>query len=322
MRTKFGLKEIDVFVKVVELGSFVKAARELHLTQSALTQRLKKLEDALGARLIDRTTRTVAPTAIGQNFLPAARRLLAQFEQSVSDIQDVIDIRGGRVTVASLMTVASYLLPRVLRVFGERHPNVRIRVLDESEQNIAEHVRRGEAEIAIDMRTDQPDDDLVMTPVMEDRFVLACRRDHALAGGGPVPWQALVDMPVVMLGQRSGTSRLVYTQLPRSRSTAAWRYEVQHLSTALSFVEAGLGVGVIPGMAMQALGEGTLVYRPLVEPALSRTIVVVERRAATLSPAAETLKALLVEEFKAWTAEDPGAPEPASALDKTSLRVG
>lgn len=308
MRTEFGLKEIDVFVKVVELGSFVKAARELHLTQSALTQRLKKLEDALGARLIDRTTRTVAPTAIGHNFLPAARRLLAQFEQSVSDIQDVIDIRGGRVTIASLITVASYVLPRVLRAFGERHPNVRIRVLDESEQNIVEYVRRGEAEIAIDMLTDQPDDDLVMTTVMEDRFVLACRRDHPLAKGGAVPWPALVDMPVVMLGQRSGTSRLVYAQLPRSQNAAAWRYEVQHLSTALSFVEAGLGVGVIPVMAMQALGEGALVYRPLVEPELSRTIVVVERRGATLSPAAETLKALLIEEFETWAARDRGAP--------------
>ena len=311
MRRDIGLKEIDVFVKVVELGSFVKAARELHLTQSALTQRLKKLEEALGARLIDRTTRTVAPTAIGQTFLPAARRLLAQFEQSISDIQDVIDVRGGRVTIASLMTVASYVLPPVLRVFGARHPNVRIRVLDESEQNIAEHVRRGEAEIAIDMLTDQPDDDLSTTTVMEDRLVLACRRDHALAGGGAVPWPALVDMPVVMLGQRSGTSRLVYTQLPRSRNAAAWRYEVQHLSTALSFVGAGLGVGVIPGMAMQALGDGTLVYRPLIEPELSRTIVVVERRDATLSPAAETLKALLIEEFGAWTAGDAAAPQRA-----------
>jgi DNA-binding transcriptional LysR family regulator len=188
---------------------------------------------------------------------------------------------------------------------------VRIRVLDESEQNIVEHVRRGEAEIAVDMRTDQPDDDLVMTTVMEDRFVLACRRDHPLANGRAVPWPELVDMPVVMLGQRSGTSRLVYTQLPRSRNAAAWRYEVQHLSTALSFIEAGLGVAVIPVMAMQALGEGALVYRPLVEPEVSRTIVVVERRDATLSPAAETLKALLIEEFRAWTAGDAAIPQRA-----------
>ena len=83
MRMEFVLKEIDVFVKVIELGSFKEAARELHLTQSALTQRLKKLEEALGVRLIDRTTRSVAPTAVGRSFLPAAKRLIAQFEQSM-----------------------------------------------------------------------------------------------------------------------------------------------------------------------------------------------------------------------------------------------
>ena len=174
MRAEFGLKEIDVFVKVVELGSFVKAARELHVTQSALTQRLKKLEDALGARLIDRTTRTVAPTAVGRSFLPAARRLIAQFEQSVADVQDVIGIRGGRVTIASLISVATNILPAVLRDFGARHPDIRVRVFDESEQDIVEYVRRGEAEFAIDMDLAEPDGDLIVTPVMEDRFVLAC----------------------------------------------------------------------------------------------------------------------------------------------------
>lgn len=303
MRTEFGLKEIDVFVKVVELGSFVKAARELRLTQSALTQRLKKLEDALGARLIDRTTRTVSPTAIGQNFLPAARRLLAQFERTVADLQDVIDIRGGRVTIASLISVATNILPAVLERFGARHPTVRVRVLDESEQDIVEHVRRGDAEFAIDMEMDAPDADLIFTTVMQDRFVMACRRDHPLAAGGPVRWEALTDMPVVTLGQRSGTSRLLYAQLPRAENNLAWRYEVQHLSTKMAFIEAGLGVGIIPEMSMQThthAGAGSaLVYRPLVEPDLSRSIVIVERRAATLSPAAAALKEALIAEFGA-----------------------
>lgn len=313
MRSEFGLKEIDVFVKVVELGSFVKAARELRLTQSALTQRLKKLEEALGARLIDRTTRTVAPTAIGQTFLPAARRMLAQFEQSVADIQDVIDIRGGRVTIASLISVATNILPAVLQDFGARHPAVRVRVLDESELDIVEHVRRGEAEFAIDMEMDAPDDDLIFTAVMKDRFVMACRRDHPLAQGGPVPWEALTDMPVVTLGQRSGTSRLLYGQLPKARNNLAWRYEVQHLSTKMAFIEAGLGVGIIPEMSMQTQTQagagGALVYRPLVDPDFARSIVIVERRDATLSPAAAALKTALIAAFEARAA---GTVRPAT----------
>ncbi|MEM9682831.1 MAG: LysR substrate-binding domain-containing protein [Pseudomonadota bacterium] len=298
----FGLKEIDVFVKVVDLGSFVKAARELRVTQSALTQRLKKLEEALGARLIDRTTRTVAPTAVGRSFLPAARRLIEQFEQSVADVEGVIGMRGGRVAIASLITVATHILPAVLGRFSERHPGVRVRIFDESEQDILEYVRRGDAEFAIDMLVDTPDPELVFTTVMHDRFVLACHRDHALARGGPVPWSALADMPVVTLGQRSGTSRLLLAQLPSGRDNIAWRYEVQHLSTKMAFIETGLGVGVVPEMAMRTRSSDSLTYRPLVEPDLARRIAIVERRDATLSPAAAALKEALVGAFDAHAA--------------------
>lgn len=299
MRAEFGLKEIDVFVKVVDLGSFVKAARELHVTQSALTQRLRKLEEALGARLIDRTTRTVAPTAVGRSFLPSARRMIAQFEQSVADVRDVIGIRSGRVSIASLISVATNILPEVLKDFAAEHPAVRVRVFDESEQDIIEYIRRGDAEFAIDMEMAEPDPDLIFTPVMQDRFVMACRRDHPLAEGGPVRWEDLTDMPVVTLGQRSGTSRLLFAQLPKARDNVAWRYEVQHLSTKMAFIEAGLGVGIIPEMSMQTLPSGALVYRPLVEPGFGRSIVIVERRDTTLSPAASALKQALTEAFAA-----------------------
>ena len=294
------LKEIEVFVKVIRLGSFKDAARALNVTQSALTQRLQKLEDALGARLIDRTTRTLAPTAVGRSFLPAAERLLAQHAQSLADIRDFIQVRHGRVTIASLISIATYVLPQALLRFSEAHPDIRIRVIDDAEQDIAEHVRRGDAEFGIDMRTgDEADDpELAFTGVMEDRFVLACRPDHPLASGGPVAWQALAGMPVVMLGPRSGTSRLLAARLPPEARQLTGRYEVQHLSTMIGFLEAGVGVGIVPLMAMRAMEGRALTQRPLVAPELSRTVAVIERRDASLSPAAERLKALLLEEFQ------------------------
>lgn len=294
------LREIEVFVKVIRLGSFKDAARDLNVTQSALTQRLQKLEDALGARLIDRTTRTLAPTAVGRSFLPAAERLLAQYDQSVADIRDFIQVRHGRVTIASLISIATYVLPQALLRFSEMHPDIRIRVIDDAEQDIAEHVRRGDAEFGIDMRTgdEAADPELAFTGVMEDRFVLACRPDHPLAAGGPVAWDALADMPVVMLGPRSGTSRLLAARLPAGARQLTGRYEVQHLSTMIGFLEAGVGVGIVPVMALRAMEGRALVQRPLVAPELNRTVAVIERRDASLSPAAERLKALLLEEFQ------------------------
>jgi len=296
---EFALKEIDVFVKVIELGGFKAAARELNLTQSALTQRLKKLEAMLGVKLVDRTTRSVAPTAIGRSFLPTAKRMVAQFEQSMEDFHDVVHARAGRITIASLISVATNVLPDTLQRFAREHPNVSVRVLDDSEQEIADYVRRGEAEFAIDMQTAAPDSDLAMTPMMEDRFVLACRADHPLAKGGPVPWDSLMDMPLVMLGPRSGTNQLLLSRQGGVGRHTRWRYEVQHLSTMIGFVQAGLGVGIAPRMAMRSAAGGGLVQRALVAPNFGRTVVLVERRGVELSPAAARLKAMLLRDFDA-----------------------
>lgn len=295
MPAAFGIPEVEAFVRIVECGSFRQAAAEMRLTQSALTQRLKKLEAALGARLVDRTTRAVAPTAIGRSFLPSARRLLQQFEETAAGIRGVIEVAGGQVTIASLISVATYALPPVLKAFAERHPRVGVRILDEAEQEIVQHLRSGEAEFAVDMLTGPTEPDLTATPLTDDPFVLACREDHPLAAGGPVPWAALSDMPVIALGSRSGTSRVVNAQLAAQGRSPAWRHEVQHLSTLVGLLEAGLGVGIVPGMAMAGLSGHRLVARPLTEPAVARRLVLLERRGATLSPAAVALRSMVVE---------------------------
>jgi len=299
MNIPYGIRDVEVFVGIIDAGSFKEAARLLNVTQSALTQRLHKLEDALGARLIDRTTRTVALTSVGASFLPNARRLLGQFEQAYADIRDVIDVAGGRVTVASLISVATYVLPPVIGRFAAAFPNVGVRVIDVAEREIMPYVRRGEAEFAIDMKTDEIDGDLVATPLMRDRFVLACRDDHPLARGDAVNAAELAGLPLMMLGSRSGTSRVLQTHLADQLKTAKWLHEVQHLSTMVGFLEAGMGAGIVPRMVMRGLESRRLVSRPLSGRGLSRQLVLVERRGATLSPAAEQLKDMLLGEFKA-----------------------
>lgn len=298
MNLPYGIRDVEVFVRIIDTGSFREAAALLNVTQSALTQRLRKLEDQLGAKLIDRTTRSVALTAVGQSFLPAARRLLGQFEQTFADLRDVIDVAGGRVTLASLISVATYVLPPVIGRFAEQFPHMGVRVIDVAEQEILAYVRRGDAEFAIDMQTGDMDADLHCTSLMEDRFVAACHRDHPLAGGGRIEAVELAGMPLMMLGSRSGTSRVLQAHLADRQKSAKWLYEVQHLSTMVGFLEAGMGVGIVPSMVMRGLASRQLVSRPLTGPGLSRTLVLVERQGATLSPAAAGLKRMLLDEFR------------------------
>jgi DNA-binding transcriptional LysR family regulator len=298
MNIPYGIRDVEVFVGIIDAGSFKDAATLLNVTQSALTQRLQKLEEALGARLIDRTTRSISLTAVGQAFLPNARRLLGQFEQTFADIRDVIDVAGGRVTIASLISVATYVMPAVVSRFAEQHPNVGVRIIDVAEREIMPYVRRGEAEFAIDMKTDDIEDDLIATPMMRDRFVLACRDDHPLAEGGPVDAADLAGLPLMMLGYRSGTTRVLQAHLAERLKSAKWLHEVQHLSTMVGFLEAGMGAGIVPRMVMRGLASRRLVSRPLAGPGLSRELVLIERRGTTLSPAADRLKQMLLKEMR------------------------
>lgn len=294
MREPFGLEDLRAFVAIVDRDGFNHAAEALSITQSALTRRLQKLEEGLGARLIDRTTRTVALTAVGAEFLPRARRVLAQFGETVAEIRDVIALKGGRVSVSALMTVSAFLLPQVTARFRGRHPDVRVRVFDTTGAAIPEHVRSGEAEFAVDMESNEANRGLDFAPLFRDGFVLACRHDHPLADPSPLPWSALPDMPLITLGSLSAIGQLLGARWPQESETAG-HIQVQHVSTLTAYIEAGLGVGVMPALATQAPGAASLAYRPLVEPELGRTIGLVERPGGTLSPAAESYKSLLLD---------------------------
>jgi len=315
MRDRFGLKEIGAFVRVAELGSFKEAAHDLNLTPSALTQRVQKLEDAVGIRLVERTTRFASLTAVGTAFLPEARRLLDQFDRSLADLADVIAARGGSVTIASLISAATYVLPTALARFSAEHPDVRVRVLDDVAREIAEYVRRGEAEFAIDMYATIPmgDPDLEHIEIGQDPFVLACRPDHPAAVGGPLDLEALADLPTIALGPRSGTSRLLAERTQGQAAALNWRYEVQHLTTMIGYIEAGIGVGVIPRMVLSALAGRDLTYRPLMGAELTRTIVLTARRGVSLSPSAARLKAVVIGEFGLGRAEMFNQPGSAPA---------
>lgn len=303
-----GLEDIRAFLVIAELQSFSQAADRLAVSQSALTRRIQKVEDHLGARLFDRSTRHVAPTAVGRAFLPMAERMVGAFERSLGQIDDVIRKRRGVVTVASLMTVAFGLLPRVARAFAQAYPEVRLRILDATGSEIADHVRSGEAEFGIDMEG-EPDADLAFEPLAVERYVLACRPDHPLAGASPVDWSALAAHECVVLGPQSGIGRQLRAAVP----TLDWRFEMQHLSTVMGFLAAGIGVAAIPSLALSSTNPADLVYRPLTEPVVERRIGVIRRRGAALSPAAQSLRDVIISEFAAFRAEH--------GLDRLAMRA-
>jgi DNA-binding transcriptional LysR family regulator len=293
MSINFEALDLRAFVAVVDLEGFHRAAEALNLSQPALSRRIQRLEAAVGAALLERTTRRVALTTVGREFLPLVRRMLEEFDSSLFAMRDVGKQRRGQISLACVPTAAFYFLPSVIARFNEQYPNIRFRILDLSANEGLESVARGEVEFGINL-LGASDPELSFEPLIDDPFVLACRRDHPLAKRDLLTWSDLEGQPLVAVSRTSGNRIMLDAALVRAGVNLSWSYEVTHLSTSLGLVEAGLGISVLPKLATPQADHPIIVTRPIQNPEVSRTIGVVRRRGGRLAPAAERFLEMLL----------------------------
>jgi len=279
---------LEAFVAIAEQGGFQKAAETLFITQTALTRRLQNLESMLGVKLVERTTRSVALTKIGADFLPQARRLLGELSNALTEIHNTGKAQRGDVVIACVPTVGVQYLPRVIQEYSQRYPDNRIKILDHASSGVADAVLRREAEFGINIGG-PPHPELIGIPLLEDRFVLICRDDHPLAKRGSAPWRQIAAYPLIFAGELSGNRPLLDVAM-RSREVALQpHYEVQRSSTAMGLVAEGIAAAVVPSLAVQKGAYPRIKVVRLVDPVVSRSLVLVRRRTAQLSPAAQAL---------------------------------
>lgn len=288
----FDLADLRAFLAVADLGSFRAASEQLNLSVSATSRRVDKLEQAIGVDLFVRTTRHVELTTIGRTFIHKARAVLNDLEAALVGVADFAERISGVVTVACVPSAVAYFLPEVIHAFHRLHPRIRVRLIDESSSELLLAVANGEADLGLTyIGTQEPD--IEFEPLLEDPFVLACRPDHPLARRPHVSWAELAEHDHVSLAQGSGNRFLLDQALARLPRKPDWFCEVRHVPALVSLVEAGLGVGVVPRMALPP-GD-RLAGIPLGEPAVGRTIGIIRRRGRALRPAAALFRQMLVD---------------------------
>src|SRR5262245_10338762 len=288
---------LEAFLAIAQQGRFHKAARALHITQTALSRRLQHFEEQLGVKLVERTTRSVALTRIGAAFLPQARRLLGDLTAALVEIRETGRAQRGDVSIACVPTVGVQYLPRIIEEYAARHPGNRITILDHASAGVTDAVLRREAEFGIQIAGPQHPE-LASLPLLRDRFVLICRDDHALADQRRVSWRRLESHPLVFVGAASGNRPMLDAALVAPRPGLQAQYEVQRSSTAVGLAAAGVAAAVVPRLAVQPGAYPSLRVIPLVDPVVSRELVLVSRRGAHLSPAAQALFDLVLERRK------------------------
>lgn len=300
------LRQLRAFVEVARRKGFTPAARHLHLTQSALSVLMRELEAQLGARLVDRTTRSVELTEAGREFLPHAERLLADLDLAVTGVQDLLAKRHGRVTISASPLLAGALLPRAIANFGVEHPGITVNLLDVLTQQILRHVRSGEADLGVGTFLNT-EPDVQLHALFEDKLVLVMPHALPLAKARRVIWRDLADLPLIAMSQASAFRSLVDRTLHQAGVEFRPRFEVGYMGTAIGLVEAGLGVCVLPAYATTLANSSMACYRTIEEPVVTREVSLVTRAGRSLSPAAQAFADFL----RAWARSAIPAPAPA-----------
>ncbi|VXC11331.1 Uncharacterized HTH-type transcriptional regulator YfeR [Burkholderia sp. 8Y] len=285
------LRQLRVFIEVSRLRSFSRAGAEIGLTQSAVSRSVRELESEIGLKLIDRTTREVQLTDVGMDLVGTVSRLLADLDEALREARDLGQQRRGRVIVAASPTVACRLMPRVIASCSRQFPLVTLSLRDDVQSDVLRKVKSGEVDFGVVIGPFSVDD-LHGEPVMTDSFCLVARRDHPLAHECAAPWEALAGERLVMLDYASGSRPIIDAVMQQHGVDAQVVQELGHSATVFGLVEAGVGVSVLPRLALPLPADSSLVALPLT-PRAERTVELVRRRDRSLSPAAQSVWSLI-----------------------------
>lgn len=289
---KFDLDGIQAFVAIADLGGFSKAAEQLHLTQTALTRRIQKLEGHFNIQLINRTTRRVELTAAGKGFLPRARLLIEDMEAAVKDLQEVSHQSHRRLSVACIPSMTSHVLPAVIENYGQRHPDVRMRLWDGASDEVRGAVLSGQAELGIALAGERHPE-LQELPLFTDPLAFIYRTPHPLHKRKSLTWEDMRTQRLISVSNFTATRVFMDYQLAKRGIRLRGDVEVHHHAAAINLVAAGVGAAILPSSTFQ-VGDRPGVYKlPLTHPVVRRKVVLIRQKLGQLSPAAQTFLDML-----------------------------
>lgn len=286
------LRELRVFVSVMQHRSFRKAAASLHVTQPAVTKAIAGLEELLGVKLFDRTAKGVEPTVHGASFAPHAAAIFAELRSAAQQIEIVSSGVTGTLCVGTVPLPAKTFLPRAIDALTRDHPRIFITVVEAREAELAERLRKREVDIAI-VRENQfpPAEDLRSELLFEETLCVLASRNHPLARRPRVTWDELLEqrwvlpphdsyfLPVV----RRALDRM-NLPLPRNVVEAASIHIQYGMALHGSMLSFGSRPDTIPPQARELL-----VRLPVTLPAVTTTIAAVMVRGRARRPLADRL---------------------------------
>jgi LysR family carnitine catabolism transcriptional activator len=287
--TPAAIRHLRAFIGVARHRSFTRAAKQLHLSQPALTMAVRQLEDFVGASLFERTTRVVTLTKEGLDFLPTAERIIDDFDLAIQDVQAAANRRRGRVAIAAVSSIAAGILPTAVRAISISHPSIRVQLRDGNSDDVRHRVRRSEVDVGVCSRGEE-EPELSYSFLFKDELGLLAKADHPLCmKRQPLSWRDLDGYDFIGFSADTATWPLIGRVPGLPQSVASPRYEVSNYPPAWAMLLADNGITIAGALSAPA-GEGKeLRFRRIEEPKLWRSVFIVKRRGRSLTRVAEEL---------------------------------
>ncbi|MFF3562982.1 LysR family transcriptional regulator [Streptomyces sp. NPDC002574] len=303
------LQQLVYFLAVADTRHFTRAAERVHVAQPSLSQQIKALERELGAELFSRARGNIALTDAGEALLPIARRIVSDTEAATQEVQELVQLRRGRVRLGATPSLCTGLLPDVLRDFHTRYPGIRLVVEEGGSRDLVRELASGSLDLALIVLPLQSHDPaLDATPLLHEDLVVVTAADTPPPWPGPhVEVAELRDQPLVMFRRGYDLRELTVGACRAAGFEPRLAIEGGEMDAVLGFVEAGLGHAVVPSMV--AGRRPRLRTTPFTAPGLQRTVALAHRKDAEPPRAARELRRVLLQHVRDRDcASRPGHP--------------
>ena len=296
--------QLRLFVDLVKEQSFTKVAERNYITQPAVSLSIQKLEDELGTKLLERTTRRVLITEEGRILYGYAREILEKAQEAKAVLQERQDRMVGAIRLATVHSVGLYELPASLKEYIRRYPEVNIHVEYKPSDQVYHAVLDGEADLGM-VAYPEERNGIVSLPFFEDELVLICNREHPLAGAGRVRLRELEGQRFVGFQAEIPTRKAIDALLKAEGVRIDVRMECDNIEILKKMVEVGLGIALVPHLSVREEARtGTLSVAHVRDHTLRRPLAMVHRKGKTLSRPQRAFVELLTEEGADLLARD------------------
>ncbi|WP_284640920.1 LysR family transcriptional regulator [Paenibacillus silviterrae] len=292
------LRQLQYFVKVARKQHVTQAAEELHVAQSAVSRQIHQLEEELGVQLFIQKGRNLQLTSVGRLFLDRVESILADLERAKSEIHEFLNPEAGEIRIGFPHSLGIYLLPTVVAEFRKDHPNVKFRLRQGTYNSLIRDVMKGEIDLAFISPFPEKHEHVSGELLLQEELYAILPQSHVLSQHQSIRLEQLKDDSFVMFSEEYSLRSIVFEACAKAGFVPQIGFEGEETDTIRGLVAAGMGVSLLPEMALTEISQLQPAKVRVIEPQVTRSVGLIQRTRERIPLVAEVFRRFLLDFFR------------------------